>query len=135
MSSGSTMGRGVEGVLQALCGHPAAEDRLTLARVGALVCEGQSLALLGHRTTLTQLSDTQPGAASSVRKLVGMGHAQDTSELALELLGPEAAAPEGEAGALADAFIRSRSLTIAGGTTQVLRNVIAERMLGPPRDP
>jgi hypothetical protein len=95
MSSGSTMGRGVEGVLQALCGHPAAEDRLTLARVGALVCEGQSLALLGHRTTLTQLSDTQPGAASSVRKLVGMGHAQDTSELALELLGPEAAAPEG----------------------------------------
>jgi 3-oxochol-4-en-24-oyl-CoA dehydrogenase len=135
MSSGSTMGRGVEGVLQALAGHPAADDRLMLARVGELVCEGQSLALLGHRTTLTQLSGTQPGAASSVRKLVGMGHAQETSELAFELLGAEGAAPEGEAESLADAFIRSRSLTIAGGTTQVLRNVIAERMLGLPRDP
>jgi 3-oxochol-4-en-24-oyl-CoA dehydrogenase len=135
MSSGSTMGRGVEGVLQALAGHPAADDRLMLARVGELVCEGQSLALLGHRTTLTQLSGTQPGAASSVRKLVGMGHAQATSELALELLGPEAAAPEAEAEAVVDGFIRARSLTIAGGTTQVLRNVIAERMLGLPRDP
>lgn len=135
MSSGSTMGSGVEGLLRQLTDHPAAEDRLVLERVGELVCEGQTLALLGHRTTLTQLSGTEPGAASSVRKLVGMSHAQACSELGLELLGPDGAVAEGEGATLSDAFIRARALTIAGGTTQVLKNVIAERMLGLPRDP
>jgi 3-oxochol-4-en-24-oyl-CoA dehydrogenase len=135
MATGSTMGRGVEGLLQQLAGHPAAEDPLTLDRVGALVCEGQTLALLGHRTTLTQLSGTEPGAASSVRKLVGMSHAQAISEVGLQLAGPDGATTEGAAEDLTDAFIRARALTIAGGTTQVLRNVIGERMLGLPRDP
>jgi 3-oxochol-4-en-24-oyl-CoA dehydrogenase len=135
MATGSTMGRGVEGLLQQLADHPAAGDPLTLDRVGALVCEGQTLALLGHRTTLTQLSGTEPGAASSVRKLVGMSHAQTISEVGLELAGAGGATTEGGAADLTDAFIRARALTIAGGTTQVLRNVIAERMLGLPRDP
>ena len=134
MSTGSTMGRGVEGVLAVLGDHPASDDRIVLERTGGLVCEGQTLALLGFRTTLARLGGVDPGASSSVRKLVGMGHAQAASEYALELVGPEGATPEGEVAGLAHAFIQTRSLTIAGGTTQVLRNVIGERILGLPRD-
>lgn len=132
MSTGSTMGAGVEGVLRtvgATALDPAAEDR-----VGQLVCEGQGLALLGLRTTLRRLQGLDPGAGSSIRKLVGMHHAQACAELALELLGPAGATAEGPAAVVTAGFLQSRCLTIAGGTTEVQRNVIGERLLGLPRD-
>jgi 3-oxochol-4-en-24-oyl-CoA dehydrogenase len=135
MSSGPAMGRGVEGLLALLAARPElAEDPVALDRIGALVCEGQTLGVLGLRSTLRQLGGVDPGAGSSVRKLVGMGHAQDTAELALELAGPAALAAEGPLGDLGRRFFHARCLTIAGGTTEVQRNVVAERILGLPRD-
>ena len=132
MSSGSTMGAGVEGVLKAV--SRLQPDPVTLDRVGHLVCEGQVLALLGLRTTLRRLGGIDPGAGSSVRKLVGMHHAQDCSEFLLEILGANGVLMDGAAGAVAQGFLQSRCLTIAGGTTEVQRNVVAERILGLPRD-
>jgi 3-oxochol-4-en-24-oyl-CoA dehydrogenase len=133
MSSGSTMGAGVEGVLGALAagGDPG---EAALERAGALVCEGQVLAVLGLRTTLRKLGGLEPGAGSSVRKLVGMHHAQSCAEHLLELQGPAGATLEGSAGRIGSGFLQSRCLTIAGGTTEVQRNVVAERILGLPRD-
>jgi alkylation response protein AidB-like acyl-CoA dehydrogenase len=132
MSSGSTMGAGVEGVLRFAA--QADLDPVTRDRVGRLVCEGQVLSLLGLRTTLRQLGGLDPGASSSVRKLLGMHHAQDCAEFLLELLGPSGAVLDGPGAAVAHGFLQSRCLTIAGGTTEVQRNVIAERLLGLPRD-
>ena len=132
MSTGSTMGAGVEGLLQFVAQTDS--DPVVLDQVGRLVCEGQVLALLGLRTTLRRLGGTDPGAASSVRKLVGMHHAQDCAELLLELLGPAGATMEDHAATIAGGFLQSRCLTIAGGTTEVQRNVVAERLLGLPRD-
>ena len=134
MSAGSTMGAGVEGLLSALRHLGDEPDAVVLDRLGALVAEGQVLAVLGLRTTMRQLSGMQPGAASSVRKLVGTQHAQSCAELALELLGSAGAGVEGPAQAATHGFLQSRCLTIAGGTTEVQRNVIAERLLGLPRD-
>jgi 3-oxochol-4-en-24-oyl-CoA dehydrogenase len=133
MSSGSTMGVGVEGVL-ATVGAQDDPDHATLERVGALVCEGQVLSVLGLRTTLRRLGGLEPGAGSSVRKLVGMHHAQSCAEYLLELQGPDGATLEGVAGRIGSGFLQSRCLTIAGGTTEVQRNVVAERILGLPRD-
>ena len=132
MSTGSPMGAGVEGVLQLLAAGEV--DAVTLDRVGQLVCEGQVLSLLGLRTTLRRLEGVDPGASSSVRKLVGMHHAQDCAELLLELLGPAGVVMDGPAAKVAAGFLQSRCLTIAGGTTEVQRNVVAERLLGLPRD-
>ena len=67
------------------------------------------------------------------RKLVGMHLRQDSSELALGLLGPTAVLGEGESTAAMQRFLGTRALTIAGGTSEVLHNVIAERILGLPR--
>lgn len=131
MSSGSSMGRGVEGVLSALGDNL---DPLVADHVGHLVCEGQSLAVLGLRTTLAQLSGMEPGASSSVRKLVGMGHAQDVAELSMQMLGPAGATLDGDAARAVTPFFHARCLTIAGGTTEVQKNVVAERLLGLPRD-
>jgi alkylation response protein AidB-like acyl-CoA dehydrogenase len=64
-----------------------------------------------------------------------MGHAQRVAEFGLGLLGPDGATAEGTAAAWNRGFLGSRALSIAGGTTEVQRNVVAERLLGLPRDP
>ena len=136
MSSGSPFGRGVEDVLAdvaALGGFGG--DRLLRDRVGRLVCEAHGQALLGFRTTLRQLSGAEPGPASSVRKLVGMRHQQDAAELRFELLGSRGLDLSDPATAkLAHTMLNTRCLTIAGGTSEVLKNVVGERILGLPRE-
>ena len=87
-------------------------------RTGLHVATGLSVARLGER-----------GAHPAIRKLIGTGHRQAVAETVLELLGPAGAA-ETEAGY---EVLLTRCLSIAGGTTQILLNQIAERVLGLPR--
>ncbi|WP_392968002.1 acyl-CoA dehydrogenase [Streptomyces sp. LN245] len=103
-------------------------------RLGALLAEAHALACITLRTTLRQVSGVEPGAGASVRKLVQTAHQQKVAELALELLGPEGALCEGPGKRAVHGFLLSRCLTIAGGTTQVQLNLVAERILGLPRD-
>ncbi|WP_415950644.1 acyl-CoA dehydrogenase [Streptomyces sp. KLOTTS4A1] len=109
-------------------------DNATRARIGALAAEAHALACIGLRTTLQQVSGLEPGAGASVRKLVQTPHQQKVAELGLELLGPAGALREGPGAGAVHSFLMSRCLTIAGGTTQVQLNVVAERILGLPRD-
>ncbi|WP_037623501.1 acyl-CoA dehydrogenase [Streptomyces aureus] len=104
------------------------------ARLGALLAEAHALACVTLRTTLRRVAGAEPGAGASVRKLVQTAHQQKVAELALELLGPEGALCEGPGARAVHGFLLSRCLTIAGGTTQVQLNVVAERLLGLPRD-
>ncbi|MFE2299049.1 acyl-CoA dehydrogenase [Streptomyces sp. NPDC059445] len=104
------------------------------SRLGALLAEAHALACVTLRTTLRRVSGVEPGAGASVRKLVQTAHQQKVAELALELLGPEGASCEGPGKRAVHGFLLSRCLTIAGGTTQVQLNVVAERLLGLPRD-
>ena len=96
------------------------------------MAEGHAIDLLGLRVTLKRLSGTEPGATGSVRKLLGMRHAQQVAELCWAMSGPE--------GALGGtrwsrAVLMTRALTIGGGTTDIQLNIIGERILGLPRDP
>ncbi|MCY0918610.1 MULTISPECIES: acyl-CoA dehydrogenase [unclassified Streptomyces] len=120
--------------LEALIAHSAALDGSYRARIGALAAEAHALACIGLRTTLRQVSGAEPGAGASVRKLVQTPHQQKTAELALELMGPAGAVREGAGERAVHGMLMSRCLTIAGGTTQVQLNVVAERILGLPRD-
>jgi alkylation response protein AidB-like acyl-CoA dehydrogenase len=134
MSSGSAFSSGIEEVLLTLASNGNSDDPLALERVGELVCRAQADAMLGARATLARVSGTDPGAASSVRKLVGMHLRQDAAEIALELIGPKAASvPDETSAAALRRMLSTRSLTIAGGTSEVLHNVIGERILGLPR--
>jgi alkylation response protein AidB-like acyl-CoA dehydrogenase len=139
MGSGASFGGGVEALLK-LVGERVADGRLSadpllLDEVGALVAEAQSVALLGLRTTHRSLSGAAPGPEASVRKLLGVEHDQRTQELGLLLLGPEGATAVGDAAQWTFGFLANRCLTIAGGTSEIQRNVIGERLLGLPRDP
>ncbi|MFI6053515.1 acyl-CoA dehydrogenase [Streptomyces violascens] len=120
--------------LEALIARAGDLDGAYRARIGALAAEAHALACLGLRTTMQQVSGLEPGAGASVRKLVQTPHQQKIAELALELLGPEGAVAEGPGERAVHGFLMSRCLTIAGGTTQVQLNVVAERILGLPRD-
>ncbi|MFI7104349.1 acyl-CoA dehydrogenase [Streptomyces sp. NPDC050161] len=121
--------------LRTLIDRAAGLDATVRARVGALAAEAHALGCIGLRTTLQQVAGQEPGAGASIRKLVQTAHQQKTAELALELLGPDGAVREGAGDRALHGFLMSRCLTIAGGTTQVQLNVVAERLLGLPRDP
>jgi alkylation response protein AidB-like acyl-CoA dehydrogenase len=134
MSSGSAFPSGVEELLEVLTHIGDPDDHVAMAAIGTLVCLAQADAMLGVRATLARVSGTDPGAASSVRKLVGMHLRQDASELALELLGPAAVSSADDVTMKTiQKFLSNRALTIAGGTSEVLHNVIGERILGLPR--
>ncbi|WP_274557827.1 acyl-CoA dehydrogenase [Streptomyces spiramyceticus] len=122
------------GLEELLARAPGLDDDTYRARIGALTAEAHALACIGLRTTLRQVDGAEPGAGASVRKLVQTGHQQKVAELALELLGPAGAVSEGAGERAVHGLLMSRCLTIAGGTTQVQLNVVAERILGLPRD-
>ncbi|WP_223297503.1 acyl-CoA dehydrogenase [Catenulispora acidiphila] len=134
LASGPVLGGSLEGLLTSVAARSEL-DPVLADRLGELVCQGQSAALLGLRTTLRQLSGMEQGPEASIRKLISMKLAQDVAELGLELLGGAGATEAGGAAAgWTQAFLSSRCLTIAGGTTEVQLNVIGERILGLPRD-
>ncbi|MEU6989221.1 acyl-CoA dehydrogenase [Streptomyces sp. NPDC046465] len=120
--------------LEALIARAGELDGAYRARIGGLAAEAHALACIGLRTTTRQVAGAEPGAGASVRKLVQTPHQQKVAELALELLGPSGAVREGPGERALHGFLMSRCLTIAGGTTQVQLNVVAERILGLPRD-
>ncbi|HJQ07688.1 MAG TPA: acyl-CoA dehydrogenase family protein [Nocardioides sp.] len=107
--------------------------------VGRAVALATVCGLLGVRTTLRALGGHGPGAESSVAKLLGVRSRQDSSELVVRLQGDELATlgaiDKYATGLAADVWeqLNTRCLSIAGGTTQILRNVAAERILGLPR--
>lgn len=125
MSGGSSLGGAMEELLD-LAGDP---DPVVADELGALIGTAMVGSLLELRTTLRQLDGQDPGPASSVRKLVGVRQRQRVAEFAMEL-GGQAAWVEGP---LAREFLNTRCLSIAGGTTQILLTVAAERILGLPR--
>jgi len=135
LSTDSAFGGALEGVLARVAADAGLQDPVTLDRLGRLLTEAQSLAQLGMRATLRSVGGLQPGSESSVRKLVGAEFDQRVHEFGLDLCGPEGAVTEGDAAYSAYMVLQSKCMTIAGGTSEVQRNVIGERLLGLPRDP
>jgi alkylation response protein AidB-like acyl-CoA dehydrogenase len=136
MGASNTMGAGVLGVLNAINARGLADDRLALLDAGDLVVTAHALAVLGFRLTLQVLAGADPsGSEAAVRKLLGVQHDQHVQEVGMMLCGADGAVNEGESGSWVASFLFNRCLTIAGGTSDIQRNVIAERLLGLPRDP
>jgi alkylation response protein AidB-like acyl-CoA dehydrogenase len=136
MGSGLTFGHGLEQVLKAVTDGGRGADALVLDEVGGLVTTAHALGCLGFRLTLAALAGADPsGSEASVRKLLGVVHDQHVQEVGLALIGVAGAIAEGEGDVWSRGFLFNRNLTIAGGTSEVQRNIIGERVLGLPRDP
>ena len=134
-----TLGFALTGVLDAavrkliaLARERNVDDPLLLDRVAREWIELQALKFTNYRA-LTQLMKTGiPGPEGSVSKLHWSEANQRLTKLALEMLGEEAQVVNGH-GDWAYQQLRSRGNTIEAGTSEILRNIIAERVLGLPR--
>jgi alkylation response protein AidB-like acyl-CoA dehydrogenase len=105
-------------------------------RVAREWIELQALKLTNYRALTQLMRSGVPGPEGSVTKLHWSESSQRLTKLALELLGPEAQLVDGdgrEGGYWQHAQLRSRGNTIEAGTSEVLRNIIAERVLHLPR--
>jgi 3-oxochol-4-en-24-oyl-CoA dehydrogenase len=112
-------------------------DQIAQNRAGQLIAEGHAAKVLNMRSTLLTLAggDAMPSAAIS--KLLSMRTGQGYAEFGVSTFGADAAIgdPETPAGKWDEFLLASRATTIYGGTSEVQLNIIAERLLGLPRDP
>ena len=112
-------------------------DQVAQHRAGQLIAEGHAAKVLNLRSTLLTLAggDAMPSAAIS--KLLSMRTGQGYAEFAVSSFGTDAAIGDTAelAGKWGDYLLSSRATTIYGGTSEVQLNIIAERLLGLPRDP
>ncbi|TCN58434.1 alkylation response protein AidB-like acyl-CoA dehydrogenase [Rhodococcus sp. SMB37] len=135
LSVDSSLGSGGEALLTLASTIPGGLDDEQLTVLGKVLCDAQSGGLMGLRTTLRSLTGAQPGAESSIAKLVGVEHIQQVWEVAMDWAGPSSLLGEQDRWSNTQMFLNSQNLSIAGGTTNVQLNIIGERILGLPRDP
>jgi alkylation response protein AidB-like acyl-CoA dehydrogenase len=134
MAQGPALGEAAEGLITTVRAAGLQDDPAVLEQAGALIADGLAGTLLDLRSALAQLNGTDAGQLAAVRKLHGAAHRQAVAEAALALCGPAGAAADGAAADAVHDFLLTRCLSIAGGTTQILLSVVAERVLGLPRE-
>lgn len=115
-------------------------DAMLRQRVAALYTEHVILELIRARTLTARLRGEQPGPEASIRKIIADEHGQRTMMLARDLIGADAMliSPAHDSSTLNSrswysGFMFSRALTIGGGTGEVQRNIIGEKVLGLPQ--
>ncbi|CAJ1510690.1 acyl-CoA dehydrogenase [[Mycobacterium] burgundiense] len=107
----------------------------SVERAGRFLADEHALRLLNLRRVARSVAGAEPGPEGNVTKLLIADHVVDRAGLTAELFGADVAlltAPAKVSGLL---VLGARGMTIAGGTSEVTRNQIAERILGLPRDP
>jgi 3-oxochol-4-en-24-oyl-CoA dehydrogenase len=107
------------------------------SEVGQMASEVYALEVLTIRAAERALAGQPGGPEGAVTKLVRGESTQRSAALALEILGPTGALEvlgDGSGNPVAKSIVRSQMTTIGGGTSEILRNQIAERILGLPRE-
>lgn len=112
-------------------------DQVARHRAGQLIAEGHATKLLNLRSTLLTLAGGDPMAPAAISKLLSMQTGQGYAEFAVSSFGTDAVIGDTERlpGKWGEYLLASRATTIYGGTSEVQLNIIAERLLGLPRDP
>ncbi len=116
-------------------GRPLTE--LEQDRVADLVTRSYVQRLSGMRVAAAVVAGQDPGPEASVGKLLATDTMARTSEVARLLLGRDLTSDSGEWGTLAwtEHVLGAPGYRIAGGTDEIQHNIIAERVLGLPREP
>ncbi len=106
-------------------------DPLVRQRVAQYTIEARALQLNGYRAVTAVKRNGIPGPEGSILKLMWSELNQRMTEAAIDMAGPAGQVGDGEGWEYP--FLRSRANTIEAGTSEVLRNILAERVLGLPR--
>ncbi len=118
---------------------PAIEDAAVRAKLATWYCQESGLRFTGYRSMTALSKGATPGPENSIGKLVGAPKTQDMASFAIDLMEMSGAIwdPEfsAEAGMFQAAYMGIPGLRIAGGTDEIMANIIAERVLGMPQEP
>jgi alkylation response protein AidB-like acyl-CoA dehydrogenase len=119
-------------------GRPALEDPVFRDRISELLVLAHAMAFSAARSGVPGLCEDRPFALPLMSKLTASEWNQRLTELACEMLGPDAALWLGDTNAPFSAewpraYMNSFGMTIGGGTSEILRNIIGERVLGLPK--
>lgn len=119
-------------------GQPLFKDPAIRQKLAQLYIEANVLKYIGLRALTRQLREGQPGSEGSIGQLFGMEFNQRLQDFAMQLQGPYSRLMRGskyaiEQGRWQYGFLRSRGNTIETGTSEIKRNIIAQRVLGLPR--
>jgi alkylation response protein AidB-like acyl-CoA dehydrogenase len=114
-------------------------DPMLRQRLAQLHIEAELLRLIRLRTVTARIKGEPPGAEASIRKILADEHGQRIMGLAKDLAGPAGMLTDGgPLGGSVDVwhhgFLFAAALTVGGGTGEVQRNIVAERVLGLPHD-
>jgi alkylation response protein AidB-like acyl-CoA dehydrogenase len=114
--------------------HP---DRVAggAGRIGRYIAQHAAMGLLNLRSAHRAVAGGEPGPEGAITKLVLSELGHEAAAILTELHGPDAAFWEGPAAMSNFLVLMHRGLSIAGGTSEIKRNQIGERILGLPRDP
>lgn len=142
LSSGGAlwgMGPTAETLIDLVRSTGGTPDRLLRQRLARLHTTEEILRLIRLRTVTARIRGEQPGPEASIRKVMADEHGQAIMDLAKDLAGPAGmrsdTGPLGtEEGPWQHGFLFAPALTIGGGTGDVQRNILAERVLGLPHD-
>ena len=120
-------------------GRPALEDTAVRARIANWYVQEAGLKYTGYRSLTALSRGALPGPENSIGKLVGAPKMQAMSSYLMDLLGASGAIADeslaAKAGIIQRAYMGAPGLRIAGGTDEIMANIIAERVLGLPQEP
>jgi 3-oxochol-4-en-24-oyl-CoA dehydrogenase len=111
----------------------AAESTALRQEVGQIVAEGHAMQALNLRNVMRAITGGPPGPEGAITKLLSAEHQQRASSFAMRVAAD--AAISGDDPRFAFNYLFAKCLSIAGGTSEITRNIISERILGMPRDP
>ena len=118
-------------------GQGKTKDPRVRQRIADLAIKGTIMRYAGMRALTDSLKERLNPHLSAAMKLMSTTLVQEYSETAMEILGPYAALLHDEHapfnGKWSRQYLYDRSMTIAGGTSEVQRNIVAQRILGLPR--
>jgi alkylation response protein AidB-like acyl-CoA dehydrogenase len=141
-SGGAIWGQGptVGDLTELVRRHGGLDDPILRDRMVRLHMQGELLRLIRLRTVSARVQGKAPGPEASVGKVMADEHSQRLFELAKDLAGPGGMLTDvgplaGQPELWHHGFLFSPALTIGGGTSEVQRNIIAERALGLPHEP
>ena len=117
-------------------GRPAIEDSAVRQQIARFYTRSKGVKMTGNRTLSALSQGKTPGPESSLGKLVGAKNAQDMAVFAMELQGAAGMTLDSDEtpaqGEWQGRYLGIPGLRIAGGTDEILRNIISERVLGLP---
>jgi acyl-CoA dehydrogenase len=120
-------------------GRPALEDAAVRARIADWHVQEAGLKYTGYRSLTALSRGALPGPENSIGKLVGAPKMQAMSSYLMDLLDASGAVADevlaAKAGIIQRAYMGAPGLRIAGGTDEIMANIIAERVLGLPQEP